>query len=328
MSAEPLVSVVIPAYNAEKTIRNAVYSVLEQTMPDLEVIVVDDASTDSTPCVVESIGDPRMRLVRSPRNSRCSAARNLGMRQAKGAWITFLDADDEFVPDRLESLLGVALRDGECFVGDWLAACVPGNQGRLRPLEPCPSGSQDPITELDYGSPPEWGACAFPLVPRAALTRHRIEFAEWASGGEWTFLVSRLCAAGLRGKVVRRAGYLTRLTGRHDSSTLRAIEEQLSVNDLLATAPDVPEPVKARLRLGRPGIRRRLVVASLRERKWKKFGHYLRRSPGDLLWLPVSVLRFLLRRVRYFFSRSSRFSRGYCASIGRAHPPGRTSLSA
>lgn len=307
MPAEPLVSVVIPAYNAEKTILNAVNSVLEQTMPDLEVIVVDDASIDGTARLVEGVGDPRMRLVRTPRNSRCSAARNLGMRQAKGTWITFLDADDEFVTDRLESLLGVALTEGECFVGDWLAPCVPGHGGCLMSPEQRRSPAQDPTSALDYGSPSGWGPCAFPLLPRAALTRHHIEFAEWASGGEWAFLVSRLCAIGLRGKVVCRVGYLTRVTGRHDSSTLRAIEEQLSVNDLLAAAPDVPEPVKERFRRGRLAIRRRLVVASLRERRWEKFAYYARRNPSDLLWLPSSVLRFLWRCVRYRLPRAARF---------------------
>jgi glycosyltransferase involved in cell wall biosynthesis len=311
VSAEPLVSVVIPAYNAEKTIRNAIHSVLEQTMSDVEVIVVDDASTDGTARVVEGIDDRRILLLRSPSNRRCSAARNLGLRHAKGSWITFLDADDEFVADRLESLLGAALGEEECFVGDRLAPCVPGNQGRLRPLAPCPSGSQDPTADLDYGSPSEWGTCAFPLMPRSALTRHRVEFAEWGSGGEWIFLVSRLCAVGLRGRVVRRVGYLTRVTGKHDSSTLRAIEEQLSVNDLLAAAADVPEPVKERLRRGRYGIRRRLLVASMREHRWEKFAYYARRSPGDLMWLPASVVRFLCRRVRYLLSRSSWFSRGY-----------------
>jgi succinoglycan biosynthesis protein ExoO len=323
-----LVSVVIPAYNAEKTIRNAVQSVLEQTMADLEVIVVDDASTDGTTRVVEGIGDPRIRLVKSPSNCRCSAARNLGLKHALGSWVTFLDADDEFVADRLESLLGVALREGECFVGDRLAPAVPGYGARLTPLASRGSVGQDRARALDYGEASRWGACTFPLVPRATLARHGIEFPEWGSGGDWAFLVARLCAAGLKGMSVCRVGYLTRVTGRHDSSTLRAIEEQLSVHDRLAAAPDVPEPVKERLRRGRPGIRRRLIVASLREHRWKKFAYYARRSPGDLLWLPASVVRFLWRRLRYLFSRSSWFSRGYYASVGRAHPPSATYPSA
>jgi len=321
VSAEPLVSVVIPAYNAEKTIPNAIRSVLEQTMSDLEVIVVDDASTDGTTRVVEDIRDARLRLVRSLRNSRCAAARNLGLRNATGVWITFLDADDEFVADRLEYLLGVALREGECFVGDWMSACVPGNEGRLTPREQRRSEGRGPSKVLDYGVPSGWGTCMFPLLPRAALARHHIEFAEWSSGGEWTFLVSRLCAAGLRGKVVCRTGYLTRLTGRHDSSTLRAIEEQLSVTDALALAPDVPEQIRERLRRGRPGIRKRLIVASLREGKWAKFAHYACQNPGDLMGLPVSVLRFLWRRAGYHCSKPAWLPSRPSAMRGRAFSP-------
>ena len=329
MSAEPLVSVVIPAYNAEKTIRNTIHSVLEQTMSDLDVIVVDDASTDSTAGVVESIGDPRLRLLKSPSNSRCAAARNLGLRNAQGAWVTFLDADDEFAANRLESLLAVALKDGECFVGDWMAACVPGKGGRLTPPpELWRSAGEVPQKALDYGAPSGWGACAFPLLPRKALARHRLEFAEWASGGEWTYLVSRLCAAGLRGKVLCQVGYLTRLTGRHDSSTLRAVEEQLRVNDVLAEAPDVPEPIKERLRRGRHGIRRRLIIASLRERRWEKFAFYARENPGDLLWLPGSVLRFLWRQAAYRFARPAWSLPRRWAAPGRTEPQNHPSPTA
>jgi succinoglycan biosynthesis protein ExoO len=75
------VSVVIQAYNAQKTIRNAIYSVLEQTVCELEVIVVDDASTDGTVQAVEAVRDPRLRLLRSRRNYGPTAARNMGVKQ-------------------------------------------------------------------------------------------------------------------------------------------------------------------------------------------------------------------------------------------------------
>ncbi len=86
----PEVSVIIPARNAGQTIGYAIASVREQTMPDLEIIVVDDASTDGTGDVVRGIKDPRLRLLWAEKNIREAAARNLGMREARGKWIAFL----------------------------------------------------------------------------------------------------------------------------------------------------------------------------------------------------------------------------------------------
>lgn len=95
--AEPpiVISVVIPAYNAEKYIARAVGSVLKQTRRADEIIVIDDGSTDGTADAVRSFGD-RVRLIQQP-NAGVSAARNAGIRAAAGNWIAFLDADDEWL---------------------------------------------------------------------------------------------------------------------------------------------------------------------------------------------------------------------------------------
>ena len=93
-------SVVIPAYNAAAFIGNAIESVLAQTCKPLEVIVVDDGSSDNTPAIVESYGDP-VRLIRQT-NSGPGAARNHGVRLATGDFIGLLDADDTWLPDKIE----------------------------------------------------------------------------------------------------------------------------------------------------------------------------------------------------------------------------------
>lgn len=99
---EPLISVVIPAYNREDTIETAVRSVLRQSFADLEVIVVDDASSDATTLRVEAIDDPRLRLIRHEINQGGAAARNTGIAAARGEWIAFQDSDDEWLPEKLE----------------------------------------------------------------------------------------------------------------------------------------------------------------------------------------------------------------------------------
>ena len=106
----PTVSVIIPAYNAEAYIGEALASVSAQTLREIEIIVVDDASTDATAAEVEaaSATDPRIRLLRQSVNAGPSAARNWAIDAARGTWIALLDADDTYLPDRLARLVTLA----------------------------------------------------------------------------------------------------------------------------------------------------------------------------------------------------------------------------
>lgn len=100
-----LVSVVIPAYNRESTIKDAVKSILEQTYKNLEVIVVDDGSKDGTADAVKSIDDERVRLIECEKNGGACTARNIGIENAKGEVIAFQDSDDIWHADKLEKSL-------------------------------------------------------------------------------------------------------------------------------------------------------------------------------------------------------------------------------
>jgi glycosyltransferase involved in cell wall biosynthesis len=104
MTSGPLVSVVIPAYNAAETITEAIDSVLAQSMDDVEVIVVDDGSSDGTRQVVDQIADPRVRLIPQS-NAGAPAARNTGIHASTGQWVAFLDSDDLWLPHKLETQL-------------------------------------------------------------------------------------------------------------------------------------------------------------------------------------------------------------------------------
>lgn len=104
--SQPLVSVVIPAYNAERTIRATLATVLRQTVSEIEVIVVDDGSTDNTPGMVRSLQDPRLRVVRQE-NTGHAGARNTGIGSSRGTYVAVVDADDLWVPRKLETQLKV-----------------------------------------------------------------------------------------------------------------------------------------------------------------------------------------------------------------------------
>ena len=99
--SKPLLSVIIPAYNVGPYIREAVESVLRQTMRDLEVVVVDDGSTDDTAERLDGIRDPRFRVVRQ-RNAGLGGARNAGIRAAAASYLGFLDGDDFWAPTKAE----------------------------------------------------------------------------------------------------------------------------------------------------------------------------------------------------------------------------------
>jgi glycosyltransferase involved in cell wall biosynthesis len=98
----PIVSVIIPIYNGEKTIGETIESVLKQTFTDFEVLVIDDGSQDSTLEVINKIQDSRLKVFSYP-NAGVSASRNRGLTHATGEFISFLDADDLWTPDKLEA---------------------------------------------------------------------------------------------------------------------------------------------------------------------------------------------------------------------------------
>lgn len=98
----PTVSVVLPTYNRAGLIGRAIRSVLGQTYRDLELIVVDDGSTDDTAKVVEAFGDPRIRYTSLAHNRGAGAARNAGIQLARGRLLAFQDSDDEWLADKLE----------------------------------------------------------------------------------------------------------------------------------------------------------------------------------------------------------------------------------
>ncbi|CAD0226082.1 glycosyltransferase [Planktothrix agardhii 1806] len=98
----PVISVIIPVYNGEKTIRETVISVLNQTFSDFELIIINDGSTDSTLDVVSTIYDSRLKVFSYP-NGNLSASRNRGISHANGEYIAFIDADDLWTPDKLEA---------------------------------------------------------------------------------------------------------------------------------------------------------------------------------------------------------------------------------
>lgn len=129
MQAQPTtpdVSIIIPAYNTELYIAQAIDSALGQTFKNIEVIVVDDASTDSTLAIAQAYTDPRLRVIGHSKNLGAGAARNTALDAAQGQWIAVLDSDDWFAADRVESLLHFTEIEDTEFIADDLFFILDG----------------------------------------------------------------------------------------------------------------------------------------------------------------------------------------------------------
>ncbi|MCH8157675.1 MAG: glycosyltransferase family 2 protein [Nitrospinae bacterium] len=118
VSPQPVVSVVIPAFNRAHLLSRSVRSALDQDFRDTEVLVINDGSTDNTSEVVRELAkqDDRLKLVEHDRNKGEAAARNLGVREARGTFVAFLDSDDEWLPGKLSKQISV-FRDAPSSVG-------------------------------------------------------------------------------------------------------------------------------------------------------------------------------------------------------------------
>ena len=140
---DPLVTVIIPTYNRASVLYYALHSVINQTVKDIEIYVIDDASTDNTTELVESFADPRIHYIRFETNKKAAAARNAGMEKARGKYIAFLDSDDEWLPTKLEKQIECmdALSDdwGCCYTGAYVNKM--GGLTRNRVFQPQKSGN-------------------------------------------------------------------------------------------------------------------------------------------------------------------------------------------
>jgi glycosyltransferase involved in cell wall biosynthesis len=162
--SEPSVSVIIPTYNRQHMVDRALGSVLNQTYRDVEVIVVDDCSSDDTEQVIARIDDTRIRYMRHEINRGAPAARNSGFAAARGMYVAFLDSDDEWLPEKLEKQLNLfhiapdtvgVVYAGFSYVyektGEIISEIIPTLRGCVyeEMLRSCIIGSPTPLIKRD-----------------------------------------------------------------------------------------------------------------------------------------------------------------------------------
>jgi len=157
----PIVSVIMPCFNAATHIAAGVATVLQQTLSDIELIVVDDGSTDRSADILHGFTDSRLMLL-TQENKGDLAARNAGLASATGEYVAFLDADDTWRPDCLEKLHRALVEHPECTLAycGWQNIGLPGNRGN--PFVP-------PDYEVDNKAELLLDDCRWPI--HGALTR-------------------------------------------------------------------------------------------------------------------------------------------------------------
>lgn len=162
-----LISVIIPLYNAEKTIEGTLQSVFNQTVKNLEIIVINDGSTDSSLKKVEAMEDPRL-SVYSFANAGASVSRNRGFAQSSGQFISFLDADDQWTPSKLEDQMTALERHPEAAIAySWTEYMDESDQFIVKGQAVTVNTQQDAYRRLLVGNFLDNGSN--PLIRRGAI---------------------------------------------------------------------------------------------------------------------------------------------------------------
>jgi succinoglycan biosynthesis protein ExoO len=299
----PTLSVIIPCFNARKTVAAAVQSVLRQTYGAFEVILVDDGSTDDTADAIRTLclTDARIRAIYLRQNRGPSVARNAAISEAKGEWILLLDADDLYEPYRVEALLNLALSTGAELVADNII--VEDDPSGRRKLGFSFCGTQ-PVS-FNLSSFLAWRAkgdggldLGFlkPLIRRRFLKEHGLEFATNYRVGEDFLLFAECLQKGGRLVVLPDAGYIYRRradsitrSGADNARILASMAQELILRWQHQLSADELLSLRARERLFDDAAkyqRLRMAVSS---------GAFFR-AAGDLFYSP-SVIREVMRRL-------------------------------
>ncbi|MDX2328385.1 glycosyltransferase family 2 protein [Sinorhizobium medicae] len=222
----PDVTFVVAAYNSADTIMRAIESALSQEGVTVEVIVVDDCSTDATPALVAAIRDLRVRLIALDRNRGPGGARNAGIGAARGKWIAVLDSDDTVRPDRLRRMIERADSAGAQIVVDNIDVVSLGG-GSLRMFPEAQLARMPQLTlpafigsNILFRSEHNFGYMK-PVFERRFLENHGLRFDETLRIGEDYILLASALACGGRCAVEPSAGYIYHIREGSISRVLR-----------------------------------------------------------------------------------------------------------
>lgn len=314
-AAAPRVTVLIAAYNSARFLAVAVGSAARQTLPDIEILIADDASTDDTAAIAIRLAaaDPRIRFLPASANGGPGATRNRALAEARGDWIAILDSDDLIHPDRLRRLLAAAAAHDADIVADDLILFDNDRRGRPRRfLEPPETEAPFALTPARYlaqtrlyGAKPNLGFLK-PVIRRDAMRAAGVRYDDRLRIGEDDDLVTQLLAAGLRYWVVPSPLYYYRKHGGSISHRTTPVELDAMLAAAARVAARFPSPDAATAR----SLERRAraladarafdeALAAIKARDVLAAFAAIRRRPRAALlaWMPI-MARIERRRAR------------------------------
>lgn len=234
---KPIVSVVMANYNGDRHLAEALRSILHQSLTELEVILVDDASSDRSIAIAETMAaeDPRLQIQRLDSNVGPAAARNRGLEAAGGAWIAIVDSDDFIHPDRLRRLVAAAETDNADLIADDLLIFtddhrVPPRRLLNGALAAAPSWimPEQYVRSNRLIAPARPLGYLKPLIRASLLTEHNVRYTEGLRIAEDYDLIARLLVRGARFRLLPELLYFYRqhsgsISHRLSPETLQAM---------------------------------------------------------------------------------------------------------
>jgi succinoglycan biosynthesis protein ExoO len=303
----PAVSVVMPVYNGAGTLREAVDSVLMQTMDDLELVVCNDASTDDTRSILEGLSDRRVVVIHNETNLGEGRARDRAIGQAKGVWLAVIDADDTWDAERLASLLRCADPAENAMVFDDIMECHDTARGMVawRPLrgEAAFGGNgRDPVSVPVARFVASKRLLIKPLIPSGYFRAQHISHSARPFGADTEFFLA-LMATGMGLRYVPKPLYNYRITPGSASGNIR---RSAMMREVLETAmvrfndtPEVRNALEAKIAMVARDQRYFPFMVSLKERRFAAALRLGFRSP----WLVAELIRRSRESIAYNMHR-------------------------
>lgn len=338
----PEISVIIPAYNTAAYISQTIKSVLEQTLHNIEVIVVDDASTDGTAEVARSFKDERLKVLVNPQNLGAGGTRNRALREATGKWIAVLDSDDWYAPERLEKLLQVATAKNADMVADDLFLIRDGENSPWSTLISESGEVIETIKQIDpvffvetdvYGQQGLHLGLSKPLFRRDFLLQHHIEYDASIKVTQDFWLVMECLIKGASFFLVPEPYYFYRSRAgslvyspkvnriEQDCQAIAAFLKQNGIGKQTSLA----RAFLKNLAVLNKNLAYYRVVESLKQRKWQRSLIEMVRNPYFFVHLLSQIPSILNRRVqRYIYGNQAAYEmipRSHQQKSSRLSPP-------
>lgn len=303
-SPEPVVSVLIANHNRADFLGRAIRSALQQTLRDIEIIIVDDASTDDSVRIAQNFAarDGRIRVVELKKNAGPAGARNAGLDVAKGAWVAILDSDDFMHPERLQGLVNAAQASGAQICADDLVVFGTGltpsgflseRQRQLGWL----TFAEFVASNAIFSNEPATGYLK-PIFRRAFLQEHGLRYDTALKIGEDFDLLARAFARGAKFRLLDSLGYFYRKHAESISHRLSqaTLAEMLQADERLMRQVSVMTPELARaFERRRTSIERAksfdACVAALKARDLAETARIVWRNPRiiPLFGMPIAA---------------------------------------